>query len=103
MSPCDRQEASGRWIVFRGILVFAGIVVVAVVVLLLAAVAAAVGLGVSLVVMPWLMPLLWVLSRRRRRRSQFPGARFKGAASRVDGRGGTGPLMRPGQGPISVH
>jgi hypothetical protein len=85
---------------FRGVLVFAGIVVVAAVVLVVAAVAAAVGFGLNLVMMPWLMPLVWILARRRR--SQLWGARFE-AASPVRDRGGAAPFTSAGRGPIPVH
>lgn len=101
MSTCGSQGASSRWSLLQGVLVFAGVVVVATFVLLVGAIAAAVGIGSSLVVMPWLMPLVWFLSRRRRKPSELSGAR-RGRAASVEHRGEAS-LTSRGRGPIPVH
>jgi hypothetical protein len=82
-------------------LVFAGIIIVATVVLVVGTLAAAIGLGVSLVVMPWLMPLVWLVSRRQRKAAELSGAR-PGATSRIDRRGAA-PFTGTGRGPIPVY
>ena len=98
---CRSQEASSRWSLLQGVVVFAGVVLVAVVVLLVAAVAAAIGLSVGLVVMPWLMALVWLFTRHRRELPELSGGR-RGRAVTVRDRGDVS-LTGPGRGPIPVH
>ena len=101
MGTCGSQEAAALWSIPLGVLALAGMLVVGTPVLLVASVAAAVGLGLGLVVMPWLMPLSWLLLRRRRKLSERSGAR-RGSASAV-GHRDEGSLTRIGRGPVPVH
>lgn len=84
----------------RGVLVLAGMVVLGTAVLLVASLAAMIGFGLGPVVMPWLMPLLWLLSRRKRKRGELPGPGPE-RASPVERRGDR--WMRTGRGPVPAH
>ena len=101
MITCDSQEGPSRWSLLQGVLAFAGVVVIATVVLLVGTIAAAIGLGLGLVVMPWLMPLLGFVLRRLWKPSERSGAR-RSSASAVGHRGNAS-LTRTSRGPIPVH
>ena len=73
MHAHDNERGNGPVDVSWGVLVLGGIIALGTVVLIVATVAAAVGLGIGLVVMPPLMALLWVVRRTRRRLGRDAG------------------------------
>ncbi len=100
MTEDGGRGMSDRVTIFLGVLALAGTAILGAVVLIIASVAAVIGFAMGLLVMPWLMPLLRIFVRGKRRPHDLPAARRKEPPA-VEGP--TDKLLRTGRGPVPAH